>query len=286
MRGFVNLLKPSGMTSSDAVVKVRGILREATGVKHKVGHLGTLDPSGAGVLPIAIGTATRLFDYSTKKLKRYIAGFKFGITTDTLDSYGVITGRSENLPSYEQILEVIPSLIGEIDQIPPQFSALSVGGVKAYKMARQMIEVELESRKINIYSIKLIDSIEDGHFIFDICCEGGTYIRSVARDMAFALNTVGYMSFIIRLQSGEFNIENSVTFGDFSKEPLKYVTPIEKFTKNLPRFDIPEEYAAKVLNGVRLELNSPECDFAAYISGELIGIGGTTDKKLTIKTRL
>lgn len=280
------MLKPSGMTSNDAVVKVRGILRAATGEKQKVGHLGTLDPAGAGVLPVAVGTAARLFDYSTKKYKRYIAGFKFGITTDTLDSYGVITQKSDIIPDRRQIEAVIPSLTGEIDQIPPIYSALSVNGVKAYKLARRSEEVILESRKVNIYSIDLIEVTADSHFIFDIRCEGGTYIRSIVRDMAEALGTVGYMSFIIRLKSGEFDIENSVTVEKFAKSPLDYILPIETFTDGMPKFYVPEEFCDRVLNGVRLKLGSPTEDFAVYCRKELVGIGRTIDGELTINTRL
>lgn len=132
MKGFVNINKPLGMTSSDVVVKVRGILRRASGEKQKVGHLGTLDPQGSGVLPVAVGTATRLFDFMQEKTKVYQATFVFGKETDTLDGVGKVVETSDILPTKEQIFAFVSSYCGEIDQIPPQYSAKSVDGKRAY----------------------------------------------------------------------------------------------------------------------------------------------------------
>ena len=153
MKVFVNINKPSGMTSSDVVVKVRGILRKASGEKQKVGHLGTLDPIGTGVLPIAVGSATRLFDYMQEKVKVYRATFVFGQTTDTLDITGNITGECDVFPTKEQIDVAVSAIHGEIDQIPPQYSAKSVDGVRAYDFARKGIEVDLKPKRITIYYI-------------------------------------------------------------------------------------------------------------------------------------
>ena len=143
MNGFINLFKPIDMTSSDAVVKTRGILKRALGEKLKVGHLGTLDPLATGVLPIAIGKATRLFDYSQQKRKVYIAEFRFGATTDTLDGGGKLLSSGSYVPSIDEILQVLPRFSGEIEQIPPQYSAKSVGGKRAYDIAREGGHVEL-----------------------------------------------------------------------------------------------------------------------------------------------
>ena len=137
MKGFVNIYKPSGMTSSDVVVKVRGILRRATGEKQKVGHLGTLDPLATGVLPIAIGNATRLFDYMQDKVKVYEATFKFGVTTDTLDSDGTVTDTQQISICRDDIERVSERFIGTVEQMPPQYSAKSVGGRRAYDIARE-----------------------------------------------------------------------------------------------------------------------------------------------------
>ena len=222
MKGFVNIYKPSGMTSSDVVVKVRGILRRATGEKQKTGHLGTLDPLATGVLPIAVGNATRLFDYMQKKTKVYIAMFKFGETTDTLDRGGVVTCVDGKTVNSKDIELVLTDLVGEIDQLPPQYSAKSIGGRRAYDIAREGGIAELKPKTVSIRSIEILSLPETeitiqnerytlGHneFAFRIVCGSGTYIRAIARDMAALMNTVGYMTSLCRVQSGDFFIESS-----------------------------------------------------------------------------
>ncbi len=206
MNGFINVLKPVGATASDMVVCIKHILHEK-----KIGHLGTLDPGASGVLPVAVGLGTKLFDFLTDKTKKYRAFFTFGKTTDTLDSYGNIVLDNCRIPSANQLQAVLNGFKGEFEQIPPMYSAKSVGGVRAYKLARDGIQVELKPRKIKIYDINLVAQKTDDTFILDITCGGGTYIRSIVRDIADKLNTVGYMSGLIRLQSGCFDIEQAYT---------------------------------------------------------------------------
>ena len=148
MNGFINVLKPVGATASDMVVCIKHILHEK-----KIGHLGTLDPGASGVLPVAVGLGTKLFDFLTDKTKKYRAFFTFGKTTDTLDSYGNIVVDNGAIPSANQLQAVLSGFTGEFEQVPPVYSAKSVGGVRAYKLARNGIQVELKPRKINIYNI-------------------------------------------------------------------------------------------------------------------------------------
>lgn len=209
MNGFVNVLKPVGATASDVVVCLKHLLREK-----KVGHLGTLDPGASGVLPVAIGQATKLFNYLTDKVKYYRAFFTFGVTTDTLDSYGVKSSITGLVPTKEQLISVLNAFRGELEQVPPIYSAKSVGGVRAYKLARNGVDVELKSRKVIIHDIELITQKNESTFVFDIRCSAGTYIRSMARDIAAACGTVGYMSGLIRLQSGCFNIVDAYTLDE------------------------------------------------------------------------
>lgn len=300
MKGFVNVNKPKGMTSSDVVVIVRGILRKATGQKQKVGHLGTLDPQGTGVLPIAVGNATRLFDYLQNKTKVYQATFVFGMETDTLDTDGQVIATSPIIPTAEQIAAILPTLCGEIDQIPPIYSAKLVNGQRAYDLARKGVEVELKAKRIRIDSIKLIDDgngnavlqngikpLAHGEFAFEIQCSGGTYIRSIARDMANALGTVAYMSSIHRIQNGSFKIEDSVCISVLEKEPFRYLKSIDECLPNFERYDLPSHISDKVLNGVRVKCdNLPDGDFLVRLNGETIGIGQNCDGELRIKTRL
>jgi tRNA pseudouridine 55 synthase len=157
LKGFYNVLKPTGMTSSDVVVKLRGILRSKTHEQQKVGHLGTLDPGGAGVLPIAVGRATKLFDYVQKEGKVYRAGFRFGVETDTLDSFGKVTKKCDVLPDLSEILAVIPKFIGKIVQVPPAYSSVYVNGQHSYDLARKGREAELSGREIEIYSLDFVE---------------------------------------------------------------------------------------------------------------------------------
>lgn len=295
IKGFVNINKPSGMTSSDVVVKVRGILRRATGLKLKVGHLGTLDPLGRGVLPIAVGSATRLFDYMQEKIKVYRATFVFGKTTDTLDSAGKVIESSVILPSFEQIQSVLDELCGDIDQIPPQYSAKSVGGVRAYDLARQGIEVELKPKRVHIFYIKSVDTDENNvaynlapnEYAFEIACTSGTYIRSIARDLAYKLSTVGYMSSILRIKSGDFTLDDSVPLDEFEKDPIRYLKSFDCILNSFARFDIDDEYASKVQNGVVMPMdNLPEGNFLVYMHQEIFGIAQNVNGCLKVKVRL
>lgn len=295
MKGFVNINKPSGMTSSDVVVKVRGILRRASGEKQKVGHLGTLDPIGTGVLPIAVGSATRLFDYMQKKVKVYRASFVFGQTTDTLDITGNITGECDVFPTKEQIDVAVSAIHGEIDQIPPQYSAKSVDGVRAYDFARKGIEVDLKPKRITIYYIKTVDCDLDGtpydldknEYAFEIACSSGTYIRSIARDLAGALGTVAYMSSIHRIKSGDFEIQDSVTLADFEKEPFRYLKSVDFALKSYGRITLDEKQKSKALNGVAIKTDElPDGDYVVDDGVETLAIGHVSDGILRLKTRL
>ena len=228
MNGFVNICKPVGATASDMVVCVKHILHE------KAGHLGTLDPGASGVLPVAVGQATRLFDLLTNKVKYYRAFFTFGKTTDTLDSYGVVTQRCEVVPTFEQINQALPDFVGEQLQLPPVYSAISVGGVRAYKLARNGENVELKKRPVTIYEYKCLQQVSEDTFIFDIKCSGGTYIRSIVRDLAEKLGTVGYMSGLIRLASGCFDIADSITVDE-----LRQRGEAALFDVTYPLMDLP-----------------------------------------------
>lgn len=209
MNGFINVIKPVGATASDVVVCLKHILGE-----RKVGHLGTLDPGASGVLPVAVGLGTRLFDFLIDKVKVYRAFFTFGKTTDTLDSYGSITQSGGSIPSADRIKAALDGFKGEFDQMPPVYSAKSIGGVRAYKLARSGAEVKLQPRKVIIYEVRLVAQKSADTFVFDITCGGGTYIRSIARDLAESLGTVAYMSGLIRLKSGAFDIANAYTLDE------------------------------------------------------------------------
>lgn len=286
--GFLILNKKAGMTSASAINRLKRILRTQHVDFDKIGHTGTLDPDGEGVLPIAIGRATRLFNYISEKTKVYYTEFVFGKETDTLDGSGTVTKTSGIIPSSSDILAVLDSLKGEIDQIPPMYSAKSVNGQRAYDLARAGINVELKPRRVTINSIELLGKNGEA-FAFRITCGGGTYIRSIARDMATSLGTFGYMQYIRREQSGAFSIENAYTLEEIEAYGIQNkVIPMETVLSAYPRLDIYGETARLVLNGVPLKIkNMPTGDFTVYADGILSGIGSKNDNgEIHIHTRL
>lgn len=290
MNGIVCINKRSGMTSSDVVVKVRNALSKATGEKQKAGHFGTLDPDGMGVLVIGIGNSARLFDYTLNKQKMYRACFVFGSETDTLDASGEVVAMSNVIPSAVQIKDVLPQMQGRQMQMPPKYSALSVGGVKAYKLARSGKDVELSPREIDIFEIKMNEdflSENSNEFEFTIRCSSGTYVRSIARDMAKKLETLGYMKYIIREQSGTVNISDCITLEEFLKSPIDNVKSNEIMLKDYEHYELKNQFREKALNGVRLKIEDlPTGIFVLTIDGANFAMAEKVDGCLKIRTRI
>ena len=290
MNGIVCINKRSGMTSSDVVVKVRNALSKATGEKQKAGHFGTLDPDGMGVLVIGIGNSARLFDYTLNKQKMYRACFVFGSETDTLDASGEVVAMSNLIPSAAQIKDVLPQMQGRQMQMPPKYSALSVGGVKAYKLARSGKDVELSPREIDIFEIKMNEdflSENSNEFEFTIRCSSGTYVRSIARDMAKKLGTLGYMKYIIREQSGTVNISDCITLEEFLKSPIDNVKSNEIMLKDYEHYELKNQFREKALNGVRLKIEDlPTGVFVLTIDGANFAMAEKVDSCLRIRTRI
>jgi tRNA pseudouridine55 synthase len=206
--GFFNVDKPSGVVSSVVVNKLKWL----TGMP--CGHMGTLDPLASGVLPVGAGNATRLFDYFLEKEKEYIAEFTFGVSSDTLDSTGQLLygGR---IPSEEEIAKVLPTMCGEVMQLPPKYSAKNVGGKRGYELARAGVDFELSPKKIVIHDMSVLGQVNETTFRVKIRCGGGTYIRSIGRDLADALGTNAVMSALRRTQSGIFTEGNAIPFSAF-----------------------------------------------------------------------
>lgn len=252
MRGIINIFKPPGLTSHDVVSQVRRKLNFK-----KVGHTGTLDPMATGVLPICIGQGTKIVEFLMEDQKHYRFEITFGYETDTLDSWGVTKRTVEdNVFSVETLKRVLMHFQGNHLQIPPQYSALKVNGKRAYDLARQDEHVDLKPRPVTFHSIDLI-YYTDKTAIIDVVCSKGTYIRSLVRDIAYAMNTLGTMSFLLRKKTGLFSLEEAIPLSQFmeSNSPHDYIRPIEKA---LPFGSIVienEELLAKqIQNGVSLDL--------------------------------
>ncbi len=279
LKGFVNIIKPTGMTSSDVVCKIKKILK-----MKKVGHLGTLDPAAAGVLPVAVGKATKFFDYFLSKEKKYTAVVKFGITTDSLDSFGNITNIDKDvLVTKEMILSVLDEFNGEIYQLPPKYSALKVNGKKAYELAREGVEFELKPRKITIFDINLREQSDLNTFVFDVHCSAGTYIRTLFADIAAKMGTIAVVPVIIRTKSGAFETETALTIEEFEK--TKEIIQIETVFSDFKQIEIDENMAKKVLNGVSVYANELGLDnlynlpFIIKFKGEVVGLYELKDSK-------
>ena len=219
MVGFFNINKPAGLTSAAAVSRVKRIVNQ-----RDLGHMGTLDPMATGVLIVAAGrAATKMFDALHKKPKEYVAEFKFGIDTDTLDTTGTVLSAGGLVPDKEAIIKALPSQIGKIQQVPPAYSAKSVNGVKAYKLARQGKDFELKPKEVDIFAFELLEQTSADTFKFRIECGGGTYIRSIARDLGAALGTKCVMSALVRTKSAGFRIEDAVTPEELQTDYMKYL---------------------------------------------------------------
>ena len=215
--GLIVLNKPTGMSSSLAVQIIKRTLKP-----NKIGHLGTLDPLGTGILLIAVNKATKLFDEYLKKDKTYQAIFYFGKETATLDSEGNVIKSNDVSISLEQVEKISKEFEGEFDQLPPNYSAKKINGKKAYELARQGKEIELKTRHITIYSCKVLNEIAKNTFMFEIKCSSGTYIRSICRDIAYKLSTYGTMLAIIRTTCGKFSIDQSCTIEDIKQNNFKF----------------------------------------------------------------
>lgn len=289
--GIINIFKEKGPTSHDVVARMRRIFK-----MKRIGHTGTLDPDATGVLPVCLGNATKLCELMTDKTKEYRAVMILGITTDTQDISGKITKNCIRLPelSKEDIIKNIMYFKGEYMQIPPMYSAIKVGGRKLVDLARQGIEIKREPRKVEIFDIEVEDIITEAEgiklnrtpekspagaydipfprIIIKVCCSKGTYIRTLCHDIGERLGTGACMESLVRIRSGEFRIEDSISLGRLEElvkeellreekliserpEYLKHVImSIEHYFKKLDILRVKKGYERYIENGNKLSL--------------------------------
>ncbi len=263
MTGFLCVDKPSGRSSGFIVNVIKRITQTPCG------HMGTLDPFASGVLPVGVGNATRLFEYFLSKKKTYRATFRFGATTDTLDPEGEPCVGGE-IPSEEEISAVLPRFMGEIEQVPPAYSAKSVGGRRSYELARRGEEVTLASKKVQIDALKLLGREGEDAFEFEITCGAGTYIRAIARDLAASLGTLGYCTALRRTASGIFTEKMAVPFEEITPETWQnYLLPTDMV---LP-FSVMEVEDARFYNGVAVPVDAADGIYKIYRDGQFYGTG-------------
>lgn len=212
INGVINIYKVKGFTSHDVVAKLRGIVKQK-----KIGHTGTLDPDATGVLPVCLGSATKLCDMLTDKEKEYIAKVQLGVTTDTQDMTGIVISEKEVKVTEGQVRETIQSFVGKYEQVPPMYSALKVNGKKLYELARQGKEVERKARPVTIHYIEILN-IELPQITIKVGCSKGTYIRTLCHDLGEKLGCGAAMASLERTKSGQFVLDTAITLAELEEK--------------------------------------------------------------------
>src|SRR3954469_19548695 len=256
LHGWIILDKPAGLGSTQAVSAVKRLLREAGEPKTKVGHGGTLDPLASGVLPTALGEATKLAGRMLDATKAYDFTIRFGEETNTLDAEGEVTATSDFRPAVAAVEAILPRFTGAIDQVPPAYSALKIGGKPAYARARAGEEVEIKSRQVTVHDLRLMAATTD-EITLSATVSKGTYIRSLARDIARALNTVGHVTMLRRTRAGPFALETAISLDFLSeaanaRELTRVVLPLEAALDDIPALPVTPDQAQLLRHGQKL----------------------------------
>lgn len=259
LHGWILLDKPHGLGSTQAVAAVKRNLREAGHGKVKVGHGGTLDPLATGLLPIALGEATKLCGRMLDARKIYDFTIKFGTETAGLDAEGDVVATSSNRPGHDAVLSILPEFTGKLEQVPPAFSALKIDGKRAYDLARAGEAVEMKSRAVTVYDLAVSGEIEgSGDALEQITLRAhvskGTYIRSLARDISRALDTVGHVTMLRRVKAGPFMLEDAISLDKLNEigkgaAAEDIILPMEAGLDDIPALDLPPEQARAVRSG-------------------------------------
>jgi tRNA pseudouridine55 synthase len=261
MHGWLILDKPLGLTSAQCVAACKRLLRPYTDKHFKIGHGGTLDPLATGVLPIAMGEATKLSGYTLNADKGYDFTIKFGTATSTQDAEGDVIATSDVRPTLAQVEAILPRFTGPIDQVPPVYSALMIDGKRAYARARAGEVVEMVTRRITVHSLTLLPHPNpspqgEGLISLSLRCSKGTYVRSLARDIAEALGTVGHVSMLRRTKAGPFALTQAISLDSFAQicargDPSVALLPITAGLDDIPALAVTPDQALALRQGRR-----------------------------------
>ncbi len=287
MTGFIILDKPEGITSFIGARIVRRVTNEK-----KTGHTGTLDPMATGVLPVAMGNATRFIELLPCHDKGYRASFRLGETTDTLDITGKILTTSTNIPNEETVLAVFDRFTGEIEQMPPMYSAIQKDGKRLYELARQGIEVEREKRQVTIYSLEYI-SHEGNEYTIDVKCSKGTYIRSLISDIGEELGCGAVMTSLRRTLSNGFTLNDAHTEDELknAEDPSVFLIPVDRVLSAYPKIKVSEAQAKRFGNGGELDTERLHCKLTEGLyrvyspQGNFIGLGEYKNNETSLKVK-
>lgn len=262
MQGLILLNKPQGITSFSAVAQVRRIFGEK-----RAGHTGTLDPMATGVLPVLLGRATRLSSLMLESDKRYLATVLFGVQTDTLDITGTVLARQEAEVSRSQLEEALVPFRGVIQQKPPMYSAIKKDGRRLYDLARQGIEVEREARTVEIKRLEIVEQTDEGHYVLDVLCSKGTYIRSLVDDIGRVLGCGATLCGLQRTLSAGFSLSECVALEELEKEPRRYLLSADRCVAHWPRVTVTDNQRRRFLHGGELFLNRLELQGQLPVGG-------------------
>ena len=277
MNGIILIDKPQGWTSHDVVGKLRGILHE-----RRIGHSGTLDPLATGLLVVFIGRATRAVEFAEADRKEYIAGLRLGMSTDTQDITGRIISKETDIPDEPEVRIAIERFRGELEQIPPMYSAVKIGGKKLYELARKGESIERKPRHITIFGLE-ITGRSDNDYILDVVCSKGTYIRTLCHDIGAALGCGGCMSSLRRTKSGVFSVDNAYTIAEIQEaadrgEEEKLLLPIDTLFAGYTKLSVDADSEKKLKNGCIINTSSPDGRFRGYSEdGEFLLLGDVKD---------
>ena len=277
IHGWLNIDKPQGLTSNQVLGRVRRALNA-----QKLGHAGTLDPLATGVLPIALGEATKTISFAQDRDKVYRFTITWGEERDTDDSEGAITATSSRRPTAAEITALIPRFIGDIEQTPPQFSAIKVDGARAYDLARAGEDIALQSRMVSVYDLRLLSTTPVTAEL-ELECGKGTYVRAIARDLGRILGCLGHVSSLRRMAVGSFSEENAIPLDEFEKMVLssatdRYLMPVETVLDDIPALALTDSEISRIKQGQTIRLLSRQ-DIDRL---DKAGIDGTTGLILAI----
>ena len=282
--GIIIIDKSQGWTSMDVCAKLRGIFREK-----RIGHAGTLDPMATGVLPIFIGRATRAVEFASEGEKEYVAGLKLGVVTNTQDTSGEILEERAVSVSQEDLEAVLPTFRGDIQQIPPMYSAIKINGKKLYELARRGREVERAPRPVTIHSLTIEEQTGPSGFILRVRCSKGTYVRTLCHDIGQALGCGGTMSSLRRTMAAGFSLEQAVTLEQVqqAEDPAALLLSVDAYFSHHPSLTVPAAVEKKIRNGMTVVLpNVAPGDYRVYgEQGDFLALCRSADGKLsTIKS--
>ncbi len=282
INGIINVYKEAGFTSHDVVAKMRGICKQK-----KIGHTGTLDPQATGVLPVCLGSGTKLCDMLTDKDKEYVAELLLGVTTDTQDTTGETLSKNEVLVSQAQVKEAVMSFLGDYQQIPPMYSALKVDGKKLYELARAGKEVERKARPVTIHEIEILE-MELPVVKLRVACSKGTYIRTLCADIGEKLGCGGTMQSLKRTRVGHFELKDAVTLSKL--EALRdegrlqeIVFPVEQAFADSPLLHVKAQFQKLLENGNSIYPNQT-VEVKTYKAGEWVKFYGEDNRFVGVYT--